>query len=156
MKKRARSKTGGIVERRGTIWRNIGIAPGMYRGPAVSDLSTETVPVHLQGTSVNDITLGSAFDGDWDTTIATPVGKLAVKLHIATVNGIIQGTAAQGEEVSTFVDPDLQGSRLHWSLRIKKPMRLNLKFEAEVDGSVMTGIAKAGVLPASKLTGKRR
>lgn len=141
-------------ERRGTVWRNTGITPVVYQGAAVSIPNTATVLDGLQGTSVN-VTLGSAFDGDWDTTIATPVGKLAVKLHIATVNGIIQGTAAQGEEVSAFIDPELQGNRLRWSLRITKPMRLNLKFEAAVDGNQMIGIAKAGVLPASKLTGKR-
>jgi hypothetical protein len=32
---------------------------------------------------------------------------------------------------------------------------LEFEFEAAVDGDDMTGVAKAGMLPASKLTGRR-
>ena len=95
------------------------------------------------------------FDGEWDTIIATPVGKLEVKLSIATDGGTIRGTAIQGDETARFENPLLLDDKLAWSLRITKPMRLNLKFEVSADGDLMTGIAKAGVLPASKLTGKR-
>ncbi len=105
--------------------------------------------------TLHEITQASVFDGDWDTTIATPVGKLQVKLSISTSNGTIQGKATQGEETVEFLNPVLQDNKLTWSLRITKPMRLNLKFEVAADGDHMTGIAKAGVLPASKLTGKR-
>ncbi len=141
-------------ERRGTVWRNFGFAP--RNGAATMDPNTAADPAGGQDTLENAIARASVFDGEWDTTIATPVGKQAVKLHIATVNGVIQGTAMQGDEVSAFIDPDLQGNTLRWSQRITKPMHLNLKFEVTVDGDVMTGIAKAGVLPASKLKGKRR
>ncbi|WP_123041103.1 DJ-1/PfpI family protein [Cohnella candidum] len=134
-------------ERRGTVWRNTGNAPSSSAKEApmvesTSDLSRHTAP-------------NSIFDGEWDTVIATPVGKLQVKLNIATVKGVIQGTAAQGDEISAFIDPEISGEVLRWSQQITKPLRLNLKFEVVVDGDVMTGFAKAGVLPASKLTGKR-
>ncbi|MBP1153659.1 MULTISPECIES: DJ-1/PfpI family protein [unclassified Paenibacillus] len=140
-------------ERRGTVWRNIGIPP--RNGSAVTDPNTEFDPARPQGTTADDITQASVFDGEWDATIVTPVGKLTVKLHITTVNGVIQGMAKQGDEVSEFIDPDLKGNTLCWSQRIKMPMLLNLNFAVTVDGDHMTGIAKAGVLPASKLTGKR-
>jgi hypothetical protein len=102
-------------ERRGTVWRNIGIAPSMNNGSAASDQITATDPARLQGTSVNDIARASVFDGEWDTTITTPVGKLEIKLHISTVNGIIQGTATLRDEVSAFIDPDLQ---INWEADI--------------------------------------
>jgi hypothetical protein len=35
-------------------------------------------------------------------------------------------------------------------------MKLTLKFEVDVDGDAMTGTAKAGFLPASKLHGSRQ
>lgn len=55
-----------------------------------------------------------------------------------------------GDETIEFMNPVLQDNKLAWSLRITKPMRLNLKFEVVVDGDHMVGIAKAGLLPASK------
>lgn len=140
-------------ERRGTVWRNIGIAPRSSSASSVPNAAIE--PASHQSTSASGITSASVFDGEWDATLATPVGKLAVKLHIATVNGVITGKATQGDEVSVFIDPDLNSNRLRWTLRVTKPMRLNLKFEATVTGDQMTGIAKAGVLPASKFIGKR-
>nr|WP_317891263.1 hypothetical protein [Paenibacillus oceani] len=53
------------------------------------------------------------------------------------------------------MNPAIMDGRLTWQLRITKPLRLNLKFEVSVDGDRMTGTAKAGMLPASKVTGKR-
>lgn len=97
----------------------------------------------------------SVFDGEWDAAIATPVGKLEVKFSIATRNGRIEGTATQGEETVELLNPVVAGGNLMWSMRVSKPMRLNLKFEVAVDGDRMIGIAKAGILPASKLTGRR-
>ncbi|WP_256975800.1 DJ-1/PfpI family protein [Paenibacillus sp. MY03] len=93
--------------------------------------------------------------GNWETIIATPVGKMPVLLSIVIRDGDLQGTATQGDETVELIDPDWQNDRLSWSLRVTKPMRLNLKFEVAVNGDVMTGIAKAGILPASKVTGKR-
>lgn len=143
-------------ERRGTVWRETGMAPGSHRAPTRDEpnnaadqapMTYDTPPVPIMQASV--------FDGDWDTTIATPVGKLPVKLSISTSHGMIQGQATQGEETVEFVTPVLQNNKLTWSLSITKPMRLHLKFEVAVNGDQMVGIAKAGILPASKLTGKR-
>ena len=143
-------------ERRGTVWREKGIAPSAHKAltddePCISDNKSALT----YGTLHGKIIQASVFNGDWDTLIATPVGKLQVKLSISTSHGMIQGKAKQGDETVEFINPVLQDNKLTWSLRITKPMRLNLKFEVAADGDRMTGIAKAGLLPASKLTGKR-
>lgn len=139
-------------ERRGTVWREKGIAPSTQKTRQDEE---PNIAKMNPGTQHHNIAQTSVFDGDWDTTIATPVGSLPVRLSISTRDGLIQGTAIQGDETVTFMNPVLQDSKLFWSLRITKPMRLNLKFEVAADGDHMTGIAKAGVLPASRLTGKR-
>jgi hypothetical protein len=54
-----------------------------------------------------------------------------------------------------LIDPVLKGNRLTWSYTITKPMQLKLKFDVTVDGDTLTGTSKAGLLPASKVTGKR-
>ncbi|MBB6637473.1 DJ-1/PfpI family protein [Cohnella thailandensis] len=134
-------------ERRGTVWRASGLAPLLSSGTQEGD----TRETELSSGVRSD----AGFDGEWDATLATPVGKLQVRLSITAKDGAIRGTAVQGDEAVEFIDPVLRDGTLTWSLRITKPMRLNLKFEAVVDGDEMTGIAKAGILPATKLTGRR-
>lgn len=60
-----------------------------------------------------------------------------------------------GEQVP-LDDVALVGDRLTWKQAITKPMRLNLAFALAVDGDTLTGTSKAGRLPASKVTGRRR
>ncbi|GIP53838.1 DJ-1/PfpI family protein [Paenibacillus vini] len=139
-------------ERRGTVWRAMGMAPNTQMTPA--DESANIPSIHDDSLN-SKATFASAFDGDWDTTIVTPVGKLEVRLSISTNDGIIQGTATQGNDKIPFINPVLLNDKLAWNLRVTKPLRLNLKFEVSADGELMTGVAKAGLLPASKLTGKR-
>ncbi|MEC0107527.1 DJ-1/PfpI family protein [Paenibacillus taichungensis] len=143
-------------ERRGTVWKAKGIAPTTHK--SLKDNEPNIVmnqTVVTSGILLNENTQTTVFDGNWDTTIATPVGKLEVKLYIKTISDVIHGTATQGNETIPFMNPVLCDNKLTWSLSITKPMRLNLKFEVAVDGDKMNGIAKAGLLPASKLTGKR-
>ncbi|WP_028612341.1 DJ-1/PfpI family protein [Paenibacillus harenae] len=142
-------------ERRGTVWREAGMAPGSQKALTSDEPNLAADKASMAyGTQDHEITQSSVFDGDWDTTIATPVGKLQVKLSISTSNGI-QGKATQGNETVAFLNPVLQDNKLTWLLRITKPMRLNLKFEVAADGDRLTGTAKAGMLPASKLSGMR-
>lgn len=141
-------------ERRGTVWKETGMAPGSHKTMG-SDESNVAADTAVMNGEVRNNQVTPVFEGDWDTTIATPVGKLQIKLSISTREGLIQGTATQGDETVELINPVLQNNKLTWSLRITKPMRLNLKFEVSVDGDHLTGIAKAGILPASQLTGKR-
>lgn len=171
-------------ERRGTVWRASGQAPVIQPapGPATSreeasvpassiasmaDNSSDgsirpvSAPASLSTTmTVNssDGSLSSAsesFVGTWDVTIASPISKLQVRLAISCSDGEIRGSATQGDETVDLLAPVLRVDTLSWSLRVTKPMRLNLKFEVAVDGDAMYGTVRAGILPASKLTGNR-
>ncbi len=168
-------------ERRGTTWRAQGMAP-VVRKPSADEEPEGEAPANEGSANEGSANEGSAneetgneafpmeardvalpgsgeqasvFDGEWEAAIATPVGKLEVKFSIATRNGRIEGTATQGDETVELLNPVVAGGNLLWSMRVSKPMRLNLKFEVAVDGDRMIGIAKAGILPASKLTGRR-
>ncbi|WP_435923652.1 DJ-1/PfpI family protein [Paenibacillus sp. DYY-L-2] len=147
-------------ERRGTVWRDKGmaLASPSPKKSAAGDTDAASTPSKAEAAPVtqrNHPAQMSDFDGDWDTTIATPVGKLQIRLSISARDGLISGTAIQGDEQAEFMNPSIQDGMLTWSLRITKPMRLNLRFEVSVSGDRMTGFAKAGVLPGSKLTGTR-
>lgn len=143
-------------ERRGTAWRAQGMAPVVRKPSADEEQTNESDPAEVANAALTSSgESASVFDGEWEATIATPVGKLEVKFSIATRDGRIQGTAVQGGETAELLNPVLAGGNLLWSMRVSKPMRLHLKFEVAVDGDRMIGIAKAGILPASKLTGRR-
>jgi hypothetical protein len=98
----------------------------------------------------------STFAGLWDVTLSTPIGKMAVVLDIADQDGVIRGTAATSDEKVDFIDPVAEGNQLTWTQNVTTPMKLTLKFDVTVDGDTMTGGAKAGPMPASKLAGTRR
>jgi hypothetical protein len=95
------------------------------------------------------------FEGTWNVSIATPIGKQSVVFEISTQGGKLCGTARQGAEAVPFIDPVANGNRLTWTQHVTKPLRLTLKFDVTVEGATMTGTAKAGLFPASKVSGER-
>lgn len=134
--------------RRGTVWRNQGMAPASHELPAAAD-----VPVLAAATKGAD---PDGVAGRWDVSIATPLGRQAVVYDITVAGGAVAGTATQGGETTPLLDLAASGNRLTWSQHVTRPMKLHLRFDVTVDGDGMAGTAKAGMLPASKLTGVRR
>lgn len=134
-------------ERRGTVWKAEGSVPKEAHQEVPEEESSNASMVQIH--RIVDVL------GKWDTTIATPIGKLSVLLDLASEDGRIVGTAKQGNEIVSLDHPVQEGNQLKWSMKVTKPMRLTLKFTVNVDGNNMTGEAKAGMLPASKLSGHR-
>jgi hypothetical protein len=95
-------------------------------------------------------------EGIWDLSISTPIGRIAVELELHRVDGTLVGTASGAGERVSLRDVVLDGDRLTWNQAVTSPMRLNLAFAVTVAGDTLTGTAKAGRLPASKVTGVRR
>ncbi|RKN77118.1 DJ-1/PfpI family protein [Paenibacillus ginsengarvi] len=144
-------------ERRGTVWRSVGLASSSPVSPP-AEAAEQAAETHLSDPVPEACTApsdASDFAGVWDTLISTPIGKMSVRLHITSINGRITGTATQGDDVADMENPYVENGRLIWTQRVTKPMRLNLRFEVTVQGRVMSGFAKAGMLPASKLSGAK-
>ncbi|SFX80144.1 hypothetical protein SAMN04487866_1277 [Thermoactinomyces sp. DSM 45891] len=97
---------------------------------------------------------GDPFLGKWETEIASPMGKFPVSVEFTSQDGQLVGNAQQGEDTFTF-HPSVDGDKLKWSMKITKPMSINLNFVVSVDGDNMKGEAKAGFFVSSKLTGHR-
>ena len=93
--------------------------------------------------------------GTWNIRISTPIGTQLVALELTENHGIVEGTAKSSAESTPLMSPTLEGDRLTWKQSITKPMRLNLTFDVIIDGDTLTGTSKAGMLPASKVTGTR-
>ncbi|OBH75911.1 hypothetical protein A5681_09720 [Mycobacterium scrofulaceum] len=98
--------------------------------------------------------------GDWDVTIKTPIGTLAVRYAFAELPGGLAGTATYKGETVLLRDltsgAAAEGTRLTWRQSVTKPMRLNLAFDVVVDGDRMAGHSRAGRLPRSAVSGVRR
>lgn len=94
--------------------------------------------------------------GDWDVTIKTPIGSLAVVYTFANDSGVVTGTATGKGETVKLHDIVVDRQRITWHQVVTKPMRLNLNFDVVVDGDRLTGHSKAGRLPRSAVTGVRR
>jgi hypothetical protein len=94
--------------------------------------------------------------GEWDVTIKTPIGSMAVVYAFTEVDGALTGTAAGKGETVPLRDIAVAGHRVTWQQSVTKPMRLNLAFDVEVDGDRLTGHSRAGRLPRSAVSGVRR
>jgi hypothetical protein len=93
--------------------------------------------------------------GDWDVTIKTPIGSLAVVYSFTDDDGLAGNATGKGETVP-LRDIVVAGQRVTWRQSVTKPMRLNLEFDVVVDGDSLAGHSKAGRLPRSAVTGVRR
>jgi hypothetical protein len=101
-------------------------------------------------------------EGEWDVTIKTPIGTLAVRYVFTQQregSAGLAGTATyKGETVplQDFTSETVaEGTRLTWRQSVTKPIRLNLAFDVVIDGNVMSGHSRAGRLPRSEVSGIR-
>ncbi|MFE2911950.1 hypothetical protein ACFXI0_08395 [Kitasatospora indigofera] len=95
-------------------------------------------------------------EGIWDLSVSTPIGRIETVIELAPQAGVLTGSAHGAGENVPLSDITLDGDRLTWKQAVTKPLRVNLAFAVTIDGDTLTGTSKAGRLPASKVTGRRR
>ncbi|MFJ9774328.1 hypothetical protein ACIRVF_24315 [Kitasatospora sp. NPDC101157] len=100
--------------------------------------------------------MSTRVQGVWELTIATPIGRVRPVVELRSHEGELVGTAHGGDEILPLRDIVLDGDRLTWKQSVTRPVRLDLTFSVTVDGDTLTGISRAGRLPSSKVTGRRR
>ncbi len=139
-------------ERRGAVWRACG--PDPVGLPEQHSRPEEQAPV-LAG---NDETPQSDHPlfGTWQMKVHSPIGVQDVKFVFAPAGDGITGQAFRGEDAPTdLTDVTISGSRVMWSQKVEKPLKLNLRFDTQLNGDTLVGAAKAGMLPKSKVEGVR-
>jgi hypothetical protein len=97
----------------------------------------------------------NASEGRWAVIVSTPIGTIDVLLTIWHDDHGLRGTARSGAEVVALRELVADGAALTWKQDVTHPLKLTLAFAVAVQGDLMTGTAKAGFLPASKLRGER-
>ena len=94
--------------------------------------------------------------GTWDVTLKTPIGTLTAVYTFTETAGTLTGTAdgVPLDELTCAEGPS--GRHLTWHQAVTRPMRLNLRFDVVVAGDTLSGHSRAGRLPRTVVTGRRR
>ena len=93
-------------------------------------------------------------DGNWKTTVNSPMGVQEGTLSIATSGETFTGKM-EGRMGAQDISGKVDGNALAWSAKITSPFPMTLEFTVTVDGDAMTGSVKAGAFGSSPLTGVR-
>ncbi|MGK2740346.1 DJ-1/PfpI family protein [Tepidicaulis sp. LMO-SS28] len=139
-------------ERRGIVWRADGPDVVGLDRQEESDEIEEKVP-QSAGAPVAD----HPVVGRWRLRIHTPIGVQEVDYDFwIGSGGAIGGRAQQGDDAPVEVENVVVSeNRITWSQRITKPLKLDLRFDVVILENALTGAAKAGVLPSSRVEGVR-
>ncbi|WP_370306809.1 xanthine dehydrogenase family protein molybdopterin-binding subunit [Sinimarinibacterium flocculans] len=97
---------------------------------------------------------GVRIDGDWKFVLSTPMGPQAFDGRLATDGDQLSGVFIMNMDEAHFTGT-VTGNQLKWDLKVTKPMKITLKYEAVVEGDTLTGKCKMGVFGSAKLKGER-
>lgn len=136
-------------ERRGIVWR--------AEGPDVVGLDLQEEPDEKVPQSTGLRIADHPIVGRWQFRIHTPIGVQEVDYDFSIGSeGIIRGRAQQGGDTPVEIENlVVSDDRVTWSQRITKPLKLDLRFDVVIAENALTGVAKAGVLPGSRVEGTR-
>lgn len=97
-----------------------------------------------------------SIEGKWNAEIDTPMGRLhAVMILDPVEQNVVTGTVSWNGRDHRIYNGTFDGTTLSWTVRVTQPVRLQMKFTGSVDGDSITGKAKPGMFPASKVVAAR-
>jgi cytochrome P450 len=91
----------------------------------------------------------------WQFTLQTPVGPQEMTLQLVRDAGTFTGKIDSPMGSELIKNGQIDGNTLTWTMAVKKPMPITLKFEAQAQGDTLTGNAKLGMFGNAKLAGRR-
>ena len=83
-------------------------------------------------------------DGNWNTTMNTPMGAQNGTMTLSTDGGTLTGKLVSPQGEIELADGTVDGDTLTWKADITSPMAMTLEFTATVDGDSMSGYVKLG------------
>lgn len=94
-------------------------------------------------------------DGSWTITIHSPMGDQRGVLDLAVHDGFLTGNAAAMGTRLELAEGTVDGDRVTFSMRVKRPMPMRLRFDLAVDGDDLHGHVVAGPFGKQQVTGHR-
>ena len=96
-----------------------------------------------------------AIAGNWKITVKTPMGDQQSTLALVVDGNTLTGTQGGAFGASELTEGAVNGNAATWKTKITKPFLWTLEFSANVDGDLISGKVKAGMLGESTFTGSR-
>ena len=97
----------------------------------------------------------SSADGQWETTMNTPMGQQKATITLATDGDALTGTMEGQQGTLELKDGAVDGDTVSWKADITNPMPITLEFSATVDGDNLSGDVKLGSFGNASFTGTR-
>ncbi|MEM6650660.1 MAG: hypothetical protein AAF603_10450 [Pseudomonadota bacterium] len=94
-----------------------------------------------------------SFDGTYNVSIDTPMGKQESVVTLTQAGDDLNGTmAAQGDQID-IKNGKVNGDTATWDADITKPMPMTLSFEAKKEGDGINGSVKLGAFGNASFSG---
>lgn len=95
----------------------------------------------------------SDFNGTWNVTINTPMGKQEGTLTLAQDGDSLGGTMAAQGDTAEIKNGKVDGDKASWAVDVTKPMPLTLTFNAEKVGDNLNGTVALGAFGNAEFSG---
>jgi hypothetical protein len=97
-----------------------------------------------------------SFDGTWNCSVDSPMGKQEMKITLASNGGQLTGTLSSPAMGDTDLkEGTAEGNSARWKCSLTKPMAMSLDFTAKLDGESLSGEVRLGFMGKAKFTGVR-
>ena len=96
-----------------------------------------------------------AVDGDWNLTMATPMGERNATLSVKSAGGTLTGTQGADGNSTDIFEGTVNGDDVAWKVSITNPMPLTLAFTGKVSGDSIEGEMGLGPMGSFPFTGTR-
>ena len=97
-----------------------------------------------------------AFDGTYNVSINTPMGKQEGKLTLQQDGTNLTGSMEQGGDSSPIKNGKVDGDKASWDVDVTKPMPLTLSFEGTESPAGINGNVKLGAFGNSTFEGTKQ
>jgi cytochrome P450 len=91
----------------------------------------------------------------WELSMQTPMGAQALTAHLLRDGAALTGRVDSREGADPISEGKASGDTLSWTLDLKKPRAITLKFSVKVEGDTLSGKAALGMFGDAKVTGRR-
>ena len=96
-----------------------------------------------------------SFDGTWNCSMDTPMGKQEMQIVLASKDGQLIGKLTNSMGEAEVQEGKVEGDSATWKCVVTKPMSITLDFRAQVAGNAISGDVKLGFFGKAPFSGTR-
>jgi hypothetical protein len=93
--------------------------------------------------------------GTWNVVVATPFGDQDLRIDLVVDGAAVSGVARHAAGTFPFEGGTLKGGTATFRVSMTAPVTADLKVTLTAEGDTISGTAKAGLMPAFAVRGRR-